>query len=56
MVEPELSQDLYAGWTHLFGPRVNITVFAVTSIPGAGLTRLGATRWNTLATTMGWTF
>ena len=56
VVEPELSQDLYAGWTHLFGPRVNITVFAVTSIPGAGLTRLGATRWNTLATTMGWTF
>jgi hypothetical protein len=56
VVEPELSQDVYAGWTHLFGPRVNITVFGVTSVPGAGLTLLGATRWNTLATTMGWTF
>jgi hypothetical protein len=56
VVEPELSQDLYGGWTHVFGPRVNVTVFGVTSVPGAGLTRLGGTRWNTLSAILGWTF
>lgn len=56
VVEPALAQDLYAGWTHVFGPRVNVTVFGVTSVPGAGLTRLGATRWNTLAALLGWIF
>jgi hypothetical protein len=56
VVEPALARDLYAGWTHLFGPRVNITVFGVTSVPDDGLTRLGATRWNTLSIVLGWTF
>ncbi len=55
VVEPALSQDLYLGWTHVFTPHLNVTVFGVTSVPGAGLTRLGATRWNTLSTVVNWT-
>jgi hypothetical protein len=55
VVEPALSHDVYVGWTHVFTPHLNITVFGVTSVPGAGLTRLGATRWNTLSTVINWT-
>ena len=56
VTHPALSQDLYAGWTHVFSPQLNLTVFGVTSVPGEGLRRLGASRWNTLAVILGWTY
>ena len=56
VTHPALSQDLYAGWTHAFSPPLNVTVFGVTSVPGEGLRRLGASRWNTLAVILGWTY
>jgi hypothetical protein len=40
----------------LFSKQPNVTVFGVTSAPREGLERLGATRWNTLAAILGWTF
>jgi hypothetical protein len=56
VTDAALSQDVYAGWTHLFSKQLNVSVFGVTSAPREGLERLGATRWNTLAAILGWTF
>ena len=56
VTDAALSQDLYAGWTHVFSQRLNVTVFGVTSAPGEGLVRLGGVRWNTLAVVLGWTY
>lgn len=56
VADAALSQDLYAGWTHVFSPQLNVTAFAVTSVAREGLRRLGGSRWNTLAVILGWTY
>lgn len=56
VADAALSQDLYAGWTHVFSAQLNMTAFAVTSWAGEGLQRLGGSRWNTLALILGWTY
>lgn len=56
VADAALSQDVYAGWTHVFSPQLNVTAFAVTSVAREGLRRLGGSRWNTLAVILGWTY